>query len=492
MDPVRRLQSRITDELRAQNAIPDGAAVIAGVSGGPDSVCLLHILHALAPERGWHLQVAHVNHLLRGVDSDEDEDFVRALSASMGLPFHLLQADVAALAVEEGQSVETVARSVRYRFFERLADERETDPSCVDAPGCVARIAVAHHREDQAETLLMHLFRGSGLQGLAGMSMQNGRIVRPLLTCSRSDILAYLEGAGLTWRVDASNAQPVTTRNRIRLEILPLIEQVSGPDPAARLAGTAAMLRADAAYLERAAKEALDAIRCAGGVDAVGLSGLAEALAGRVVRMLYEEKTGTRSDLGQDHVEAVLSLIRSARSSARADLPGGVRAVCANGVLRMGSRAGEGSPAIWEPVVLQLDGKTRTPGGVFFAASDRTTLPEEWREGSLCVCAFSRAALTGALVRTRRPGDRIRPSRGAGSRTVKRFLIDRKVPASTRDRLPLVAISSEIAWIPGVSAALPFEWPRDRAATGDLVWLAFRPDVGIGDAFCCRDAGNIG
>jgi len=487
MDPVRKLLSRVAEDLRGYDAIPDGVPVVVGVSGGPDSVCLLHLLHTLAPGRGWALQVAHVNHLLRGADSDGDEAFVRSLSASMGLPFHLLRVDVGALAAERHLSVETAARSVRYRFFERLAGELEAGKAG-GLPGPSVRIAVAHHKEDQAETLLMHLFRGSGLQGLAGMPFCSGRIVRPLLTCSRADILAYLEASGMTWRIDATNAQPVTTRNRIRLELLPLIEELSGPDPAARLSETASMLRVDAEYLEGAARKASDAIRRAGGVDRSGLSDLPEALAGRVVRMLYEEKTGTRNDLGWDHVEAVLALVHSPRTGVRADLPGGVRAVCADGVLELHSRADAVPLEPWDPIPLRLAGNTQTPGGTFIASADRKSLLKGREETPLFVCAFSRAALADAMVRTRRPGDRIRPSGGSGSRTVKRFLIDRKVPAAVRDRLPLIAVSAEIAWIPGVSGAIPFEWPRNLKPNGDCVWLAYLPDAGIEEPFCCRDA----
>ncbi len=487
MDPVRTLLSRVAENLRGHDALPDGAVVVVGVSGGPDSVCLLHLLHTMAPGRGWALQVAHVNHLLRGPDSDGDEDFVRSLSASLGLPFHLLRADVGALAAGEGQSIETAARAVRYRFFERLSGELEAGKAG-GAPGRPVRVAVAHHREDQAETLLMHLFRGSGLQGLAGMPLSNGRIVRPLLTCSRADILAYLEGTGMTWRIDATNAQPVTTRNRIRLELLPLIEDLSGPDPSMRLSETASMLCDDAAYLERAAREAAEKIRRAGGVDRTGLSDLPKALGGRIVRLLYEETTGTRNDLGRDHVEAVLTLVRSRRNGARADLPGGVQAICTDGVLRLHSRADAVPFERWNPIPLRLDGKTQTPGGIFVASSDRTNLPAGREDAPVFVSAFSRAALADALVRTRRPGDRIRPVRGSGSRTVKRYLIDRKVPAALRDRLPLVAVASEIAWIPGVSGAVPYEWRRDREPDEDCVWLAYLPDAGIAEPFCCRDA----
>jgi tRNA(Ile)-lysidine synthase len=209
----------ITEAL-AQGAgalkIPDGVAIVLAVSGGPDSTALLHGAAALAPERGWRLTVAHLDHALRSSSADEAAA-VAASAARLGLTVEVRRMDVAALAASEHRSLEDAGRQARYRFLEEVARAR----------GSEALIATAHTADDAAETILMRLARGSGLRGLRGIPARRGRIVRPLLHARRAVLRAALDAAGIAYTTDPSNADPAHARNRVRAELLPQLERLN-------------------------------------------------------------------------------------------------------------------------------------------------------------------------------------------------------------------------------------------------------------------------
>ncbi|MEN6478284.1 MAG: tRNA lysidine(34) synthetase TilS, partial [Anaerolineales bacterium] len=225
MNVLSAVQDRVREALRAAGQPAAGGALVVAVSGGADSLCLLHALHALAPELGYRLQVAHLDHGLRAAAA-EDAAWVAALCARWGLPCTVGQAQVRALAEAEGRSLEEAARLARYRFLARVALR----------VGARA-VAVGHTADDQAETLLLHLVRGAGLTGLVGMAPAAPwplpedvasaalTLLRPLLAVSRQDTVSYCAALGLTPRKDETNADPAYTRNRLRLELLPVLRE---------------------------------------------------------------------------------------------------------------------------------------------------------------------------------------------------------------------------------------------------------------------------
>lgn len=233
MDLTRRVQAAMMD---LEPCWP-GKRVIAGVSGGADSVALLCCLHALAPALGYGLYAAHLHHGIRGAAADEDLAFVAELCQRLEVPLYQERLDVPAMA--KGGSLETAARDARYGFFQRALTAFSGD-----------YVALAHHQQDQGETLLMHLFRGSGLKGLCGMAPRRGPYIRPLLGLRRQELEAYLRSLGQPWRTDATNLLPDGgTRNRIRLVLLPYVAQYINPEVDQALARTAASLAQDEAYL---------------------------------------------------------------------------------------------------------------------------------------------------------------------------------------------------------------------------------------------------
>jgi tRNA(Ile)-lysidine synthase len=443
------VHSRVLRTIRKHDMLPCGARVLVALSGGPDSVALLHILRTLE-ERG-ELVVAgaaHFNHQLRGAEADADEIFCRDLAAATGVPFITGRADVAARARESGRSLEDAARQARYEFLNGAADSAGADA-----------IAVGHSLDDQAETFLLRLIRGAGPAGLAGIRPRAGRVVRPLLDISRAELRQYAAEHGLGFRDDSSNADVRIPRNRVRLELLPQLSQFS-PAIAATLAREAALARADEEFLDRLAIESAASIVLVESgnvtVDVAALMALPPALASRVTRKAVAAAAPGRF-IGFQHIDDLLELARSGADGAALALPGVT-------ALRRGSRIAFGivperpfSNSFRFP--LSIPGEVAVPGWALSAAwiqAPEEVMPPPARGNTAVVAA---APLRGPLaVRSRRPGDTFRPlgMRGRG-RKLQDFLVDRKIAREDRDSLPLVVDQDDrIVWVVGHSVAEDF------------------------------------
>lgn len=303
--------------IRARRLLAPGQRVIVAVSGGADSVALLLALKDAATRLRIHIDAAHFDHRLRGADSDADAAFVADVADRLGVPFHPGRA----AAPLSGPAIEARARRERYAFLDGLAARLGAE-----------RIATAHTADDQAETVLMRLLRGSGADGLQAIRFRRGRIVRPLLECTRADVLAHLSAAQQAFREDASNADRRFLRNRVRHDVLPALARVN-PRVHAALARTATVIQDEHRLLDRAARRALAAD---GMVDADGLSldrlgRLAAPLRLRVVRR-WLAGAGV-GGLTHERLEAVLAVARSGDRSAAGDLPGGWRVTRSDGRL---------------------------------------------------------------------------------------------------------------------------------------------------------------
>jgi tRNA(Ile)-lysidine synthase len=271
------LIGRVLRTIRKHDLFPRGARVLVALSGGSDSVALLHILRGLEGLGELSVAgVAHFNHQLRGAEADADEEFCRQSALALGLPFDAGRGDVARLAAESGRSVEDAARAARYAFLAESAERLRADV-----------VAVGHTADDQAETFLLRLLRGAGSRGLAAIRPRAGRIVRPLLEVRRADLRSFIAEQSLRYREDASNADLQFARNRVRHELIPVLESYS-PGIVPVLAREAELARQDEEYLESAAIELGSSIvlktDCDLEIDAVALKSLPAALASRVVR----------------------------------------------------------------------------------------------------------------------------------------------------------------------------------------------------------------
>jgi len=424
------LPARIGRTIAELALLKPGDRVIVALSGGADSTALLRLLASL-PDLPLDLVAAHLNHCLRGAESDADE---------LDVPFECRRVDVRAVAVERGLNLEDAGRRLRYDFLEDLRRSWQA-----------RAIALAHHADDQAETVLMRLLRGSGVTGLSGMAHRNGRrCVRPLLGITRAEIEAYLIGLGQGWRDDSSNLDASFLRNRIRHELLPLLEQYN-PAVRRRLAVTAGLLADEDCLLEQLAAEA-----AAGDWHEVpfGMACSIEQLKTqplplqrRMVRQILARLAGSLEQFSHRHIQAILDLAGSQRPNARVRLPRGMSAVREYGLLLLTS----GEPLI-EAEESQVEGTGRheLAGKVALEIELLDTLPE-FRENAVDTACFDLdKAPFPWLVRTFRPGDRIRPLGMSGSRKVKDLFIDEKVPFSRRRRIPLLFSGNELIWVAGL------------------------------------------
>lgn len=446
------LPARVLATIRRHALIPAGTRVLAAVSGGADSVALALILARLAPERGFTLAgLAHLNHGLRGAAADADQACAGALARRLGVRFISAREDVARRAAESRESIEAAARRARYAFLEQAASDAGA-----------TRIATGHTADDQAETLLLRLMRGAGLQGLSGIRPCNGAVIRPLLDARRLDIETFLREAGETWCEDASNADRTIARNRVRHDLLPVLKDVAGPGVVDALARTAALIQDDADELERQAIEmSVRAVLGKGGLkpaptlDIAQLQHASPALARRVIRSALEELAGGRF-LALEHVEAVRSLMQE-DSPARVQLPG-VTAVRDGGRIRLEVAETQESSCSFA-TTLAVPGTAAVPGSVLTVSAEfgpcRSSVTAlRSRADTVAVQGVDTATLT---VRSRLPGDALRPLGAPGRRKLQDFFVDRKIARAERDRVPLIVDDrGRIIWVVGHTIADEF------------------------------------
>jgi tRNA(Ile)-lysidine synthase len=453
---VMSLAERALDTIRRHALLRDGSRVLVGLSGGADSVALLLLLREL--ERAGSLAVAgaaHLNHRLRGAEADEDQAFCAALAGRLDVPFRAERTDVAALARAQKRSIEDAARSARYAFFERAAGDVDADV-----------IAVAHTQEDQAETFLLRLLRGSGTRGLAAIQPRAGRVVRPLLEIAREELRAYLASRGQPFREDSSNADVTVPRNRIRHELIPYLESHFSPRITDVLSREAALARQDEEFLhEEAIKLAARIVLTdvAVRIDAVGLSRAPRALSSRVAQAALQRLAGSKP-ITFEHVERVLALAEGGGEGRAVSLPGqyAVRAG-ATVVLHPGrgrARAGANSFAfsLSIPGEVQLGPQRLAVGAELLLGPDEAPRRHRKWAGRGDEVGIAAAALELPLaVRSRRRGDRFRPLGAQGGRKLQDFLVDRKVARDERDLLPLVVDGRDrIVWVVGQAVAEDF------------------------------------
>lgn len=426
------LEHRVRETMEQYHMLEPGDRVIAAVSGGADSVCLLALLCTFREPWGIRIRALHVHHGLRGEEADRDADFVRSLCEGLHVPCHILKVDVRGLAAERGMSEEEAGRFLRYEALEKEAldweGEDRTSP---------VKIAVAHHSGDQVETILHNLFRGSGLSGMKGIVYRRGRIIRPLLDTDRDCILNWLAEHGLSYVQDSTNDTLHYTRNRIRNQLLPEIEQYVNRGAAGNILRLGRLAAQADEYLENHASAWIKAhVRKNSGayIPAEAFQREPEILRSYVVMSLLKELGGASRDLGLVHVSQVMELAGRAVGK-QVDLPYGLAAIREYEGIWMG----RGDPAAEEewgdlPIVdMEVFSWKK---GMEFPKNVYT----KW---------FDCDKIKGTpVVRTRRPGDYIVLADNS-HKALNRFMIDEKIPRQMRDKIPLLADGSHVMWIIG-------------------------------------------
>ena len=477
---LRKIAAALTEHDLA------GARLLVAVSGGPDSLALLHALWQLRDEYGLTLVGAHLNHNLRGAESYADAEFAAATFKRLGMPYTVDSADVASYRRTHRLSLEDAARRVRYTFLADAAAKHDSHA-----------IALGHTADDQAETVLMHIIRGSGLEGLRGMRTLDRRAIggrkttlfRPMLNVSRAQTQAYCDALNLQPRIDASNLSPEFLRNRIRMELLPMLESLnpSVRDALMRLSRNATQ---DGDYLSaRAAELWDDAAQSDDGsalrLDTRALSGEHAALQSRVLRRAIEAAGGeaATSETTQRHVLDMMTLIDAPGKTLH--LPGGLTFATDYDKAYIGSAAAVADalaplPPIRGEVSVPVPGEARVQGWRVRASVttniDGQDVPDELEQKNPVhsgkfdfseVLDLDRVG-EGLRVRGRLPGDRFQPLGMQQSKSLREFMIDARIPRRWRDGLPLIVSDRGIACIPGWRIA---HWARVTDATRQMLRL---------------------
>ncbi len=433
------LAERVQAYAHEEGLWQSGDLLLVAVSGGPDSVALLDLLRIIQPTAHLRLAVAHVNHGLRP-EAGADAAFVAHLAARAALPYAQRQVNVRARMADAGESVEEAARELRYTALQEMAHGLDAQ-----------RIVTGHTADDQAETVLMRLLRGTGVAGLAGIPARRGNIVRPLLEVWREEILAHCHERGLAYRVDATNASLEMTRNRIRLELLPLLERDYAPRLRQRLHHLAEMAREDSYVLESRADEEYARVRQwqPGGIALPPVMELPHALRWRLWRRAISEVRGGRlDDISFDHLENIQHL----PMGQQVHLPG-VR------VLHEAARlVFLAAPTGAEPPAGIVEQTLPTPGRVCLDAA-HCCLSVETHAGPQAIEGGDVAVLDAAtvegtlLVRAWCPGDRYRPLGAPGERKLQDIFVDAGVPRRLRGQIPVIFDAHGIVWVAGFRIA---------------------------------------
>ncbi|MBN1152861.1 MAG: tRNA lysidine(34) synthetase TilS, partial [Dehalococcoidia bacterium] len=452
---VDRVESAVRDSLRAVGVHGPGVTLVLAVSGGADSLCLLHALHRLSDDHLCLLHVAHLDHMLRAAESQADAAFVATQAAALGVGCTVESRDVASYREAARCSLEEAAREVRYGFLREVAGK------------CHARaVLTGHTRDDAVETVMLHILRGAGVRGLRGLEPVSQypraavgcvkadglRLVRPLLGVSRLDTVEYCRALGLEPRDDVSNRSPAYLRNRVRLELLPSMRQLNPRLDDALLRLSAAATEDDDA-LESLAGEMWELhvsrhdyrVR----IDA---SAFAESPAGVQSRLIFRSVThltGDARDVTAEHIAAVRDIAAGA-AGRQVDLPSGVvwRRVSDHLIAFVRSAAVVLQPMPVMAVRLPVPGEVDLPGGRLTAS---LVASDAWRPGGPDI-AFLDAERTGdrLFVRRREAGDRFRPLGMAGEKKLQDFFVDLHIAAEDRDAIPVVCNPSHIVWVAGL------------------------------------------
>jgi len=420
----------VLQTIKTHQMLQPSEKVLVALSGGADSVVLLYLLREITDD----ICAAHINHGLRAT-AINDEIFVKDLCAQLNIPLKIYKEDISAVAAQENISIEEAGRKIRYQRLQETA-----------AYFNAQKIATGHHQNDNAETIILNLVRGTGLKGLCGIPYINGNIIRPLLDMPRKKIDEYISEHNLTYATDETNNTLEYTRNRIRHTVLPIIEEAINPNATKTIAGNAKILQDEEDFLTKVAQAQYEG--CKEGVGSLNikkLSALHPAITRRVIRLAINE-LGALKDITAAHIEDIINLAQK-KSGKEIHLPGII--VCKE----------------YENIVIKLSGPKKAFGQYLLELNKPVYISElnqtitftnipilaTKNNEHLCTKSFDYDTIAQSVcVRTRRPGDKLKLSTGSGKTFTKKlqdYFSDKKTPTSIRDYVPLVTSGANVLWV---------------------------------------------
>lgn len=450
---MRDLPSVVEETIKKYNMLKYGDCVVVGLSGGPDSMCLLHILMELRKTWGLKIFAAHLNHQFRGKEADEDALYVKKKCEEWGIDVFVQVFNVPAFAKEKGLSSEEAGREIRYKLFYEVAEKVRAN-----------KIAIAHNMNDNAETVLMNLFRGSGIEGLKGIEAKRGQIIRPLINVRRNEIEAYCREKDLNPRIDKTNLQPIYGRNKIRLELIPYIEKNFNSNIMSTLQRLSDIVTIENDFLNEEAEKELLKIAIIGenGIEynINKMHDIHPALLRRVIRIGIEKLTGSLKGIEYRNIESVVDLLTKSTGAA-AILPQNIKAYISYNKLILSINT---KPENYK-YYLELENDKDNIAQYFDFTIRLTTVEAskiaDIKKDKYKVYIDKDKVKQKLVLRNRFDGDVFSPIGLKGSKKLKEYFIDEKIPKEERDKILLIADGKEIVWVLGRRLSEKYKITKD-------------------------------
>ncbi len=427
-----------------------GDVVVVGVSGGPDSMALLHLLYTLKDEYCLKIHAAHLNHMLRGMEADLDTEYVKNFCIKFNIPYSIKYADINSMAEKDGLSTEEAGRRERYIFFCDIAKKIGAN-----------KIALAHNMNDQAETILMRMIRGAGLDGLCGIKpVRDMLYIRPLLFTMREDIEKYCRENDIAPRIDRTNFVPVYTRNKIRLELIPYIKKNFNKRIELSLSNTASLVSEDNDFINEYSDGIFEKIAYIKNhrvdININDIRNLHDSIKKRIIRRAIFSVKGDLNEIENKHIELILSIIKQGATGGAVELPGDIKAIISYEILCI-DKSGNGSirPFCYD---MSVPGVTKIPeiGGEIRAEIIGSDI--DYKKADSFVKYFDYDKIKYKLyVRSRHDGDCIVPLGMRYKKKLKEIFIDSKIPRNERNKVPLISCGREILWAVGLKMSDSFK-----------------------------------
>ena len=447
------MMKKVLDFVNKNNILEHGDSVILGVSGGADSVCMLHLLNSLKEDLGIELTVVHVNHGIRGIEAEQDAEFVEHISEELGVECKIFHIDIPAIATQKKMSEEEAGRIERYAVFESVAEEIGAN-----------KIAVAHNLNDNSETVLFNLFRGSKLKGMTGIPVKREKIIRPLLCLTRKEIEEYLEKHHLDYCIDSTNKETEYSRNKLRLDILPYIKENINSKAEEHIVNTAQSLREIYDYIECQTDEAYENY-VKNNIILNESKDLPSVILKEVVRRWIFNNTGSLKDITATHIDMVISLLHNSVSK-KIEIPCSFIIKKGYQGIELGERE-EPKKKIGQ--VLLEDNKINQVE-YFSVSFEKSSINKENVPDLMYTKWFDYDKINNLLLRSRQPGDYIIIDKKGGKKKLKDYFIDEKVPREKRDEILLLADGSHIVWIVGYRIS---EYFKVSDETKNIIKIAY-------------------
>lgn len=438
------MKEKVINTIIKNNLIEKGDNILVGVSGGPDSMALLYVLREAKRKIDFNLYVAHVNHGVRGKEADEDEEYVREVSDKLGIPFYSIKVDMSKYAKENKLSEEEAGREIRYSFFRQVLSQIGN-----------GKIAVAHNKNDQAETLMMRFIRGTGLDGLKGMDYKNGDVIRPLLDVSRDEIERYIKENNIEVRIDKTNFKPIYSRNKIRLELIPFIKENFNENFIDTIYRTSRLMAVDSDFLNKFALEKYEQMIHKETKNKIIINrekflDQHDSIKSRILRIAIEKLLGHIKGIEEKHIYDAINLVFNNNTGKRIHLPKNIQISIGYGYFTVEKIDLKNAIANYE-YIIDIEKLTKIDELKCEIITEILDVNEvDINKTNRFIKYFDYDKIYGNLyIRNRRPGDKFFPLGMKGKKKLKDFFIDLKIPRDIRDKIPLLVDDCNIIWVVG-------------------------------------------